>query len=262
MSYGEGGCATKGYPAVFTRVSYFHDWIRSHIFSENQTNTSDNETSHSRLLYQCLPYSKECGCSLRNVVLSPSTKVECEDALPYSWSMVVSVRAGTTHEHICSGTILDDSFILTAAHCLTNKSSHDLSIEAGMYYLSENDVSIRYIDRIYIHPNFTAGTNAYTNDVAILHLSIPLDLYGDNHILSTCLRPVDNPWGPVIQRPTNGTSLVITGWNITHRVKSHDQNYYNKLKYFTSMVKNRSLLPVTDKINFVWVAIRMIRVIS
>lgn len=40
------------------------------------------------------------------------------------------------------------------------------------------------------------------------------------------------PVGPVIQRPTNGTSLVITGWNITHRVKSHDQKLLQQAEIF------------------------------
>ena len=232
VSYGEEGCGTEGYPGVFTRVSYFHDWIQSHILSDNQTNTSDNETSHSRVIYQCSIDSVECGCSRRSVVLSPSTKVESEDALPHSWSMVVSVRTDPTHEHICSGTIIEDSFILTAAHCLTNQSSHNLSIEAGMYYLSENKVSIRHVDRVYIHPNYTVWENQYMNDVAILHLSVPLDLYGDENISPTCLPSTNKPQEEVTRRPKNGTSLVITGWNITDRVKSRGQKLLQQAEVF------------------------------
>ena len=220
VSYGEEGCGSRGYPGVYTRVAYFHDWIQSHILDNNHTTASDNETANSRVLYQCFSYGGQCGCGRRNVILSPSTIVESEDALPYSWSMVVSIRVGTTNQHLCSGTILDNSYILTAAHCLTNRSANDLTIEAGMYYLSESDVSIRQVDRIYIHPNYTVYANQYINDIAILRLLLPLDTYDDQNSSRTCLPPINPSSMENTERPVNGTLLVITGWSITNIVKS------------------------------------------
>jgi hypothetical protein len=89
-----------------------------------------------------------------NVALSPSTDVRSENALPYSWSMIFSIRIGS--RHVRSGTILEDSYILTAAHCLTNRVPQDITIEAGMHYRTESGTIIRQVDRIYIHPNYTA----------------------------------------------------------------------------------------------------------
>jgi secreted trypsin-like serine protease len=214
------GCATKGYPAVYTRISYFHDWIESHIYHNNQTTTYDNETVHSRVPYQCSEYEFQCGCGRRNVALSPSTSGTSENALPYSWSMIVSIRVGTSNQHICSGTILDNSYILTAAHCLRNRSSQNITIEAGMYYRSENGVSIRQVDHIYIHPNYTVGMNLYINDIAILHLSLPLDLENDKNISRTCLASIQNQLMNPTKYPSNGTRLAISGWDITNILQS------------------------------------------
>jgi secreted trypsin-like serine protease len=225
VSYGEDGCATKGYPAVYTRISYFYDWIQSHILDNNQTVVSDNQTVDSRVLYDCFPNRNECGCGRRNVVLPSSPMMASEDTLPYSWSMVVSIRVGSSNQHICSGTVLEDSYILTAAHCLTNRSAQDITIEAGMYYLSESDVSIREVDQIYIHPNYTTHSNVYKNDIAILHISFPLSLrYGvsdKTKIARTCLPAINKQWQEQINRPSNGTRLVLTGWHITNMSRSY-----------------------------------------
>lgn len=231
VSYAEGGCATQGYSSVFTRIAYFHDWIQSHILYNNQTTTSNNVTAHSRTLYQCNPY-RDCSCSRRNVVLSPSRIVESENALPNTWTMIVSIRMASTNEHLCSGTIFDNSLILTVAHCLTNRLARDLIIEAGMYYLSESNVIVRSVNRFYIHPNYTAHANQYINDIAIIHLSSPLEAYEDKNITRTCLPLFDQSWMETAQRPKNGTSLVIVGWNITNRINSHGPRILQQAEVF------------------------------
>lgn len=121
--------------------------------------------------------------------------------------MVVSIRVRSTNEHICSGTILDDTNILTAAHCVRNISEQDLIVAASMYYLSEKNAVIRPIQQIVIHPNYTAHGNQYTNDLAILHLSIPIDRYDSGGISQTCL--------PRNHTSRQNQSLVIAGWNMT-----------------------------------------------
>jgi secreted trypsin-like serine protease len=213
VSYGEMGCATKGYPAVFTRISYFHDWIESHIYSNNQTTISINKTNH-RIAYGCSNYSVQCDCGRRKVLLSPSTIVKSENALPYSWSMIVSIRVGISSQHICSGTILESSYILTAAHCLANRSPQDITIKAGIHYRSDTNAIIRQVDHIYIHPNYTAQSNVYKHDIAILHLSQPLDTVNDAYIARTCRSLTSNQLIYETRYPSNGTQLVISGWDI------------------------------------------------
>lgn len=216
VSYGEQGCATEGYPAVFTRISYFQEWIASYIQDNNQTIVIENPTINKPKLYQCDLYvnSAQCGCSRRNVILSLSTISRSENAIPYSWTMIVSIRIGTNNQHICSGTILDDSYILTAAHCLTNRSMQEITIEAGMYYRGEHDVIIRHVDHIYIHPNYTAQSNIYMNDIAMLHLSVPLNIDENPNTSPTCLPSMNSQLISTIRYPLNGMRVVITGWNI------------------------------------------------
>lgn len=211
VSYSEEGCTKKSYPAVFTRISYFHDWIESHIH--------ENTLSNHRILYPCYEYL-QCGCGRQSVALSPSTAVKSEDALPHSWSMIVSIRVGTDHQHICTGTILKDFYILTTAHCLSNRSAKDLTIEAGMYYRSESGAIIRQVARIYIHPDYTVHSNSFMNDIAILQLALPFYVEDDPFISRTCLPSNDDQWMNATKYLSNGTRLAISGWDIKNTLKS------------------------------------------
>ena len=215
VSYAMRHCAIKGYPGVFTRTAYFYDWIQSHIYNNNQTAISDNQTVDSRILYECYQDRTQCGCSHRNVILSSSTISISENASPYTWSMIVSIRIGIHNQHICSGTILDDFFILTAAHCLINRSVKDITIQAGIYYRSDQNATIRKVDNIYIHPNYTAGSNGFINDIAILHLSVPFSVEDYLNTVPTCFPLFNDQWINTITYPLNGTQLVIAGWDIT-----------------------------------------------
>ena len=181
------GCATKGYSTVYTRISYFHDWIESHI--------RDNTTVNHRILHRCHANEQQCGCSFRNVILSPSSIVKRENALPHSWSMIVSIRAGASHQHICSGTVFEESHVLTTAHCVANRSAEDITIEGGMYTRSESGAIIRQVKHINIHPNYTAHSNSFMSNIAVLQLTEPLDLTEDNSLIrQTCLSPTDDRW--------------------------------------------------------------------
>ncbi|CAF1400682.1 unnamed protein product [Adineta steineri] len=217
VSYGVSGCAMKGYSVVYTRIAYFNDWIDSHIHNnDNQTTISNNITSNNPTIFQCSTYASKCGCSYRNVILSSPTNAPSENALPYTWTMIVSIRSATTNQHICTGTILEDFFILTAAHCLTNYKPQDITIEAGMYYQSESEAIIRQVEQIYIHPNYSTYSDQYINDIAILRLTKSLYVDNNNYVSRACKSSTYNQWMDMNNYPLDGTRLVISGWDITY----------------------------------------------
>ncbi len=134
--------------------------------------------------------------------------------------MIVSIHVGTSHPYICSETILEDCDVLTTAHCLTNYSSRDITIEADMYYRSEIGIVIRSVDRIRIHSNYTVNSDAHINDIAISHLSLPFDVEDERDISQTCLPTINKQWINATQYPPKDIRLVISRWDITDTFRS------------------------------------------
>jgi secreted trypsin-like serine protease len=146
-----------------------------------------------------------CGCSKTNVEFSEHI-VNSEQSIPYSWSMIVSIQYdflndGNSYTHICEGTILTDSFILTSANC----------VEKILKYVKENKISIltdisqrSKIDEIFIHPKWNSSFNQYENDIALLHLSQPL-----TSITRTCLSIQKNTFEELIKYPSIKAPLPL-----------------------------------------------------
>ncbi len=205
-------CASPGYPSVFTRLTYYQNWINTIISSPDNNVVPPPSTT-----YKCDKKPAVCGCGYSNVEFPAARIVGGEEAVPYSWSMLVSIRFGNTVRHSCSGTILDPSHILTAAHCVDEESPTEpdqVSIAAGMHNRSEDSQTTRLVDRIYIHPNWNVSFSGYLYDIAILHLTIPYAFDRDPFVSTTCI-PGFKLSTIVSQYPTNSTELVVIGWGST-----------------------------------------------
>jgi secreted trypsin-like serine protease len=171
--------------------------------------------------YECNKQSVPCGCGLQNVQMN-ARMINGENAVPYSWSMIVSLRHdcygdGNITAHCCGGTILSESYILTAAHCVETISSWMLesgsvTIAAGIHNRSQNCQTIRKVDKIIVHQNYTRLLHTLRNDIAILHLAEPLDFAIDLSIARTCRPPRLNSSVDVMNYPASDTTLAVIGW--------------------------------------------------
>ena len=149
-------------------------------------------------------------------MLPPTRIVGGYDAIPYSWSMVVSLRRVSTDRHNCGGSIISDSFILTAAHCVMNRNKTaptDVLVVAGMHQQSESSQVQREVDRIYMHPEWVPGQLGNWNDIALLHLAQPLNLSSNPYLKRSCL-PRLNSSVNMLTYPANGTRLAVIGWGL------------------------------------------------
>jgi secreted trypsin-like serine protease len=163
-----------------------------------------------------------CGCGYTNVEINARI-INGEEAVPYSWSMIVSLRYDFFHDgnffrHACAGTILTDSYILTAASCLEvikdDIQFANATIAAGIHRRSQTTEIIRTIDDILIHPNWKGSWNN-DYDIALLHLSEPLDFQMNSFITRTCLSSQLNNPEELIQYPPVNTTLAVVGWGRT-----------------------------------------------
>ncbi|XP_066254222.1 chymotrypsin-2-like [Euwallacea similis] len=126
------------------------------------------------------------------------------DADEGEFPFAVSLRHKT--KHICGGTILDRSHILSAAHCVCNnnnpRNSSTYFIQYGLTEITREEINTVKVDKIYCH-EFDSEKLIY--DCAILKLKSPL--------------PETDTWKPVTltknfisAKPQSG---LIIGWGKT-----------------------------------------------
>lgn len=109
--------------------------------------------------------------------------------------------------HFCGGSILNDEWILTAAHCVEGQRASRLSVEAGATRLGRGQT--RPVAQIITHPSYTGNAPA-GGDIALVRLSSPLSLGGQ-------AQPVDIVTGADASAgvTASGTLATVSGWGST-----------------------------------------------
>ncbi|XP_045892595.1 chymotrypsinogen B-like [Micropterus dolomieu] len=122
------------------------------------------------------------------------------DAVPGSWPWQVSLQ--TNGLHFCGGSLINNQWILTAAHCF-NIPTPNLIVYLGrdtLNLLTPNGKSWT-VSQIVKHPNYDKET--FNNDIALLKLSSPVTF--TDYIRPVCLAADGSAFN-------NGTTCWVTGW--------------------------------------------------
>ncbi|XP_017575494.1 vitamin K-dependent protein C-like isoform X1 [Pygocentrus nattereri] len=127
------------------------------------------------------------------------------------WQALILNAKGKFH---CGGVLIDESWILTAAHCL--ETSLRFSVRLGDYLRfkkEDSEVTIP-VSKIVSHPKYNPVT--VDNDIALLRLATPVKF--TNYILPACL-----PSRSLAERVLhlNGTQTVVTGWGKQNETATH-----------------------------------------
>jgi len=117
--------------------------------------------------------------------------------------LVVIKKEGTFK---CTGSLIDSFWVLTAAHCVDDKSA--FVAELGVYDRSKyepNAIQSIKVSRIILHPNF--NSSSLYHDIALLKLDKPAVL--NNRVVIIPI--VDFTSFPL------GVEAWLTGWGATYR---------------------------------------------
>ncbi|XP_029725630.2 uncharacterized protein LOC109426652 isoform X6 [Aedes albopictus] len=107
----------------------------------------------------------------------------------YPWQVAILKKDPKESVYVCGGTLIDNQYIITAAHCVKTYNGFDLRVRLGEWDVNHDVEFYPYIERdvisVQVHPEYYAGT--LDNDLAILKMDRPVDFTGTPHISPACL---------------------------------------------------------------------------
>lgn len=124
----------------------------------------------------------------------------------YPWQAAVLKKEGFDNVYVCAGTIVDQSHILTAAHCVKGYAASELRIRLGEYDVNRDTEFFPYfesdVNGVFVNPDFYSGN--LINDLAIIRISDSVDFLRHPHISPVCL--------PTRGQDFSGQRCWVSGW--------------------------------------------------
>ncbi|KAG7197995.1 hypothetical protein KM043_016220 [Ampulex compressa] len=97
--------------------------------------------------------------------------VNGEDAEPGEIPYQVSLQRLPSSKHFCGGSVLNENYVITAAHCVAGKSPATLKVVAGTIDLTIPK-SEHYVEAVIIHEEYKPS-DSWKNDIALLKVKTP-----------------------------------------------------------------------------------------
>lgn len=137
------------------------------------------------------------------VLLNDPRIVNGEDAKPGEIPYQVSLQYVDMFFHFCGGSILNENYVLTAAHCVSGKSASQIKAVAGAVNLKSSQFgSEHYIAKIIVHENYNSA-DSWINDIALLKVKTPF-------VRSAHVSFVSLPGPKDVAK--GGEVAVVSGW--------------------------------------------------
>jgi len=181
----------------------FKCWISaSGVANTADTTTTTSTTTTTATTTTATSDTCACGEPNRNrIVGGVSTEVN-----EYPWLVGLSDIGGSDRPY-CGGSIINNEYIVTAAHCVLGSSASQVQILLNMWDWNNGPTRIvkRFVDRITIHPGY--NSNTLNNDIALIHLRDAISFTAFPGIKPVCLPPSSADYA--------GKDATVTGWGTT-----------------------------------------------
>jgi subtilisin family serine protease len=119
-----------------------------------------------------------------------------------SWQALIRIKG--TRKTVCSATVIDEKWVMTAAQCIQGRRAPSLEIAAGTVDArTMRGAQIRQVQRIVEHPRFDRVSKL--NDVALIELRTPFKLNKNITVAQIALSQAD----------VDTTQSVMIGWGMS-----------------------------------------------
>ncbi|PIO35919.1 hypothetical protein AB205_0201160, partial [Aquarana catesbeiana] len=119
--------------------------------------------------------------AIRPLISGYTRVVNGENAVSGSWPWQVSLQ-DYTGMHYCGGSVINNLWVVTAAHCPV-RSFHRVVLGEFDLYSNAEPIQVKSIGRFFRHPQYNAQTAE--NDIALIKLSSPATL--NDRVSPVCL---------------------------------------------------------------------------
>ncbi|XP_058056056.1 trypsin-1-like [Anopheles bellator] len=165
-------------------------WLSTVLYHKpGPPSSSDVGTTAKPLPRDC----PQCSCG-RGKTSSRIVGGDAADVKEYPWIAMLLYR-GTFY---CGGSLINDRYVLTAAHCVL--SFVPAQLLAKLYDVERSEMVTRSVTRLHGHERFSLDT--FNNDIALVKLQAPVDAGGS--FIPVCL--------PVSGRSFTGHNGTVIGW--------------------------------------------------
>lgn len=127
----------------------------------------------------------------------------------FPWTVSVKLNG----QPICGGSLIDNSWILTAAHCVVGYNPKNLTVRLGAYRIkdtTETQTIDSTLSLFVVHKQYSMP-RPFSNDIALLKMSTPVEF--SDFIIPICLPSED-------QSPAPQTSDLIDDFNTDFKTSS------------------------------------------
>ncbi|XP_066944472.1 trypsin-like [Macrobrachium rosenbergii] len=148
------------------------------------------------------PVTGDCPCGVKG----GSRIVGGQETAVNEWPWQVGLRYLKSNDLFCGGALINEQWLVTAAHCAEPFKVGDISAVLGEHNQYQNSDTPYEdeitIDRIIMHESY--DSNTVDNDIALMRLSVPVT-FNDG------VRPICLPFKYASKNFT-GTTGTVTGW--------------------------------------------------
>ncbi|KAK7944310.1 hypothetical protein WMY93_000038 [Mugilogobius chulae] len=127
-------------------------------------------------ILSCLAFAGAAyGCgvpAIPPVITGYSRIVNGEEAVPHSWPWQVSLQDYTGF-HFCGGSLVNENWVVTAAHCNV-KTSHRVVLGEHDRSSNSEQIQVMTVGQVFKHPKYNGFT--INNDILLIKLATPAQL--------------------------------------------------------------------------------------